>query len=279
MFEYPFMQWAFIAAIVTGTICSVMGVFVILKGLTFMGGGMVHASFAGAALAILLETNFLINADPIPFALLFGILSALLTGYLNEKGGIKLDVAIGVLFALTMALGILFIGLMRQYSTDVYGILFGDILSVGRDLTILISVFGFFVLFITFLFFKEFLFIVFDQEMAEACGIPTRKLFYLLLTLVAITIGICLKSVGALLVLALIVTPAAAAHQLTHDIRKMVGISVVFGIISSVGGLFLSYFHDLPSGPMIVIIASIFFFASFLISPKRKRLKSVQERQ
>ncbi|RJS71139.1 MAG: metal ABC transporter permease, partial [Candidatus Syntrophoarchaeum sp. WYZ-LMO15] len=154
-------------------------------------------------------------------------------------------------------------------------ILFGDILSVGRDRTITMIILGTIVLLLLLLFFKEFEFIIFDQEMAEASGIPARPLFYLLLTLIAITIAVSLRSVGALLVLALIVTPAAAAGQLTHDIRKVIVLSIVFGVTSSIGGLFTSWYLDLPSGSMIVIIVSLIFFVSFIISPKQRRLRTL----
>jgi len=272
---YQFMQWALLAAIVTGVLCSCIGVFVTLRGLTFMGGGIVHAAFAGAAFAIMLSVNYGIRTDPLLFALIFALVSALIIGHLSERGGMRLDVAIGVMFALTMAFAILFIGMMDQYTSDIYGILFGDILSVGRDRTITMIILGTIILMLLLLFFKEFEFIIFDQEMAEASGIPARPLFYLLLTLIAITIAVSLRSVGALLVLALIVTPAAAGGQLTHDIRKMIALSIIFGVTSSIGGLFASWYLDLPSGSMIVIIVSLIFFVSFIISPKQRRLRTL----
>ncbi len=261
---YGFIQRALLSSILVGCLCSIIGVFVILKGFSFIGAGTAHSAFAGVTLAYLLGIN------PLFLSILFGVGTVWIIGILEQKGKMKLDVSTGIFFTFTMALAILFIGLMKVYNAEVYGYLFGSILSVSvQDLWVMMLVSGV-VLLLIFLFYKEFHFITFDQEMAEASGIPAQRLFFLLLTLIALTIVISLKSVGAILVFALIIIPAATAYQLTHSMRNMMACSVFFGISASVGGVLLSYRFDLPSGATIVLLATGFFFLSIFLSPKRR---------
>lgn len=265
MFSYGFMQRAFLASFLIGLACSVIGVFVVLKGLSFIGAGTSHAAFAGVALA------FLIGAPPLLMAVLFGLSTVWITGFLQEKGKMKPDVSIGIFYTLTMALAILFIGLMKVYNPEVYGYLFGSILSVTSFDLRVILVLSLAILATIFLFFKEFHFISFDQEMAEASGIPARNLAFLLLNLISLTIVISLKAVGAILVFALLVIPAAAAEQWAHNMRSMMTYSVLIGVFSSWVGVMLSYWFDLPSGSTIVLLATLIFFVAVLTSPKRRK--------
>ncbi|HZR46972.1 MAG TPA: metal ABC transporter permease [Candidatus Manganitrophaceae bacterium] len=265
MFSYGFMQRAFLASFLIGLACSVIGVFVVLKGLSFIGAGTSHAAFAGVALA------FLIGAPPLLVAVLFGLSTVWITGFLQEKGKMKPDVSIGIFYTLTMALAILFIGLMKAYNPEVYGYLFGSILSVTSfDLKVILAL-SLGILATVFLFFKEFHFISFDQEMAAASGIPARNLSFLLLNLISLTIVISLKAVGAILVFALLVIPAAAAEQWANNMRSMMTYSVLIGIFSSWLGVMLSYWFDLPSGSTIVLLATLIFFVAVLTSPKRRK--------
>src|SRR3972149_2055590 len=226
--SYGFLQRALIASGIIGTLCSIIGVFVILKGLSFIGAGTAHAAFAGVVLAYLLGIN------PLALAILFGLITVWITGIMEEKGKMKLDVSIGILYTSTMALAILFIGFMKTYNAEIYGYLFGSILSVTTTDIWIITVLGFSVLTTVFLFFKEFHFITFDREMAEATGIPARSLFFVLISLIALTVVVSLKSVGAILVFAMIMIPAATAYQLTHSMKAMMWVSALFGITSSV---------------------------------------------
>ena len=253
------------ASVIMGTLCSVIGVFVILKGLSFIIAGTAHAAFAGVVLAYLLGFN------PMIFAILFGLVTVWITGFLEEKGKMKLDVSIGILYTSTMALAILFIGLMKSYNAEIYGYLFGSILSVTPGDIWIITGLGLLVLSTVFLFFKEFHFIVFDREMAEAAGIPAQVLFFVLISLIALTVVVSLKSVGAILVFAMILIPAATAYQLTFSMKAMMGISILFGIFSSAGGVLLSFYLDLPSGAVIVLLATALFFLAVAFSPKQRR--------
>ena len=266
MLSYEFMQRALIASVIIGLVCSIIGVFVILKNLTFIGAGTSHAAFAGVAL------GYLISFSPLFLAILFSLVTVWVVGYLSKMGYLKLDASVGIFYSLTMALAVLFIGLMKVYNAEVYGYLFGSILSVTKmDLSIIL-ILGTVVLFIVYLFFKEFHFITFDEEMARASGIPTNWLSFLLFTMIALTIVISLKSVGAILVFAMIVTPAAAAYQLTYSMIRMFLYSALIGIGSSVGGVVISYLFDLPSGATTVLFVAVVFFLSVIFSPKRGTL-------
>jgi manganese/iron transport system permease protein len=170
-----------------------------------------------------------------------------------------------------MALAILFIGLMKTYNAEVYGYLFGNVLSVTTEEIRTIAGLSILVVGTILLFSKELYFIAFDQEMAEASGVPARRIFFLLLTLVALTVVVSLKTVGAILVFAMILIPASTAYQLTHSLSTLTWYSVIIGITCSVAGVLLSAVWDIPSGPAIVLLSTLIFFLSVLLSPKRLR--------
>ncbi|GKS56745.1 membrane protein [Nitrospira sp.] len=265
LLAYDFMQRSLLAAALVGGLCSLIGVFVVLRGLAFIGAGTAHAAFAGVALA------YLIGLPPLPLAILFGLSTVWVVGLLEEGGRMKLDVSIGILYTATMALAILFLGLMKAYNAEVYGYLFGSVLGVTADELLAISLLGCLVLAAILLFSKELYFISFDQDMAEASGVPARKIYFLLLGLVAMTIVISLKTVGAILVFAMVLIPASTAYQWTHSLSQLTLLSVVIGIVSATGGVVLSYVWDLPSGPTIVLLATLVFLLSVWGSPKRAR--------
>ncbi|MFQ5588683.1 MAG: metal ABC transporter permease [Nitrospiria bacterium] len=263
LLSYGFIQRALAASLLIGLVCALIGVFTVLRGTTFIGAGTAHAAFAGVSLA------FLIGVSPMPMAVLFGLSTVWITTLVQEKGRMKPDVPIGVFYTFTMALAILFIGLMKGYRPEVFGYLFGSILSVTRSDLIVIAALSAGILVILGLFFKEFHFISFDQDMAEASGIPAKRLAFLLLNLISLSVVIALKAVGAMLVFALLVIPAAAAQQWAVNLRAMMLYSALIGIGASWAGVFLSYWFDLPSGATIVLLASAVFLVSVLCSGKR----------
>jgi ABC-type Mn2+/Zn2+ transport system permease subunit len=269
LLAYDFMQRSLLAAAMVGGLCSVIGVFVVLRGLAFVGAGTSHAAFAGVAL------GYLMGWPPLLLAILFGLATVWITGWVEERGRMKLDVSIGILYTTTMALGILFIGLMKTYNAEVYGYLFGSVLSVTPDELRIIGALSVLVLSLLLLFSKELYFIAFDQEMAEASGVPARQMFFLLLTLVALTVVVSLKTVGAILVFAMILIPASTAYQLTHSLRTLTLYSALIGITTSVLGVLISSIWDIPSGPAIVLFATAIFFTSVLFSPKRVKRTGV----
>src|SRR3989454_12574404 len=238
-----FFQRSLMAAALTGGVCAAIGVLVVVGGLAFRGAGPAPAAFAGVALA------YGGGGPPMPFAIAFALGTAWITGLLEEQGRMKLDVSIGIFYTATMALAILFIGLMKTYNAEVYGYLFGSILSVTADELKLTAGLAAVVVGLLTLFAKEFFFLAFDQEMAEASGVPARRLFFLPLTLGARTIVVSPKTVGTILVFALLLIPAATAYQPTSRLRRVMAYSVAIGVLVSVARVLLSFQFDLPTGP------------------------------
>lgn len=273
LWSFSFFQRAFVSSILIGAACSITGVFVILNGLSFMGAGIAHAAFAGVAL------GFLLGLNPLFLSIIWAIGAVWIIGFTHKKGELKLDASISIMFSFSMALAILFIGFIKSYNTELFNFLFGNLFSITNNDLWIILIMSVFSIGSILLFFKEFFFISFDPLMAEASGIPSDALFFFLLNIIGLTVVISLKSVGSILVFGLLVTPAASAYQLTHNIRIMMGLSLLFGVGSSILGLFTSYYLNVPSGSTIVIILGIIFFISMLVSPKRRRLKTIKNRE
>ena len=271
IFGYSFMQRALIAGVLVGALCAVIGVYVVLKGLSFIGAGISHASFGGVAIGVAL------GIDPILSAVVFCLFVAWGIGAISRRGHLKEDTAVGVFFASTMALGILIIGLMKGYQVDLFSYLFGSIIAVTNQDVWTTVVITALVLGCVIYLYKDLMFMIFDSETAEVTGIPAEKLYFLLISLVALTVVTSIKVVGIVLVSALIVTPAAAAYQLTESFRKMMALSVIFGVGSSVFGLILSYQLRIASGATIVLLATLIFFICAAFSPRRRRQKALAQ--
>ena len=269
IFKYDFLMRALITCLIVGIVCGIVGVFIVLKKLVFMGAGIAHASFAGGALGLLLSIN------PFFTILLFGSGSAMSIGYINDKGYVEdKNVAVGVIFSLTMALGVLFVTLNPTYNVAVYALLFGNALTVTTEDFILLLLFAVLIVAIIYFMKKELFFSTFDEEMARSVGLPVRFLNYIFLLLISLAIVISIKAIGALLVFAMIVTPAAAAYQWSYKFNKIIYLSVIFGMISSFIGLYFSFVYDLPSGSCICITVSIIFLFSMVFSPKHRTGKA-----
>lgn len=253
-FQYEFMQRAFITALLVGVLCSAMGTYVVLRKLAFIGDGIAHASFAGIVIAYLRGADYYIGAG------IVAILTALGIGFVHRRGRVALDTAIGVLFTGAFALGIFLMSRQRTYSVDLQSFLFGDILSVNHQDVLMIVALALFVAFVTVLLWRALLYTSFDPVVAQASGMNAQFIEYVLLVLLALTIIISLQAVGIVLVAALLVTPAAAAYQLTTRFSRMMAISAVLGALSGVGGLYLSYFLRSSSGATIVLLATVLFF-------------------
>jgi len=267
---YTFMQRALVASVIIGVVCAVIGTYVVLRGLSFIGAGIAHASFGGVAL------GFLLGVNPFLSAIVFCLLTAWGIGWASTEGEIKEDTAIGIFFASTMALGVLFIGLMKAYNVDLFGYLFGSVLGVTEQDIWLSLIVGGVVLLAVVLLYKELKFVTFDQEMAEVVGLPATFLYFLLLSLMALTVVISIKVVGVILVSALLVIPPATAYQVSDDFGRMMFLSIAVGVGSAVIGLFLSYWLDVASGATIVLTATTLFFLAALLSPRRRMLRRRQ---
>lgn len=263
--QYSYFQRAMVAGVLVGALCAVIGVYVVLKGLSFIGAGIAHASFGGVAIGVALGVN------PIWSAVVFCLLVAWGIGFVAKEGRVKEDTAVGVFFSSTMALGILIIGLMSGYQVDLFSYLFGSILAVTGNDVWTIAIVATLILGTVWFLFKDLMFAIFDPEMAQVTGVPAGKLYFVLITMMALTVVLSIKVVGIVLVSALIVTPAAAAYQLTESFKKMMALSVVFGVGSSIFGLLISGFWPIASGAAIVLLATLTFFVCAAISPRRRK--------
>jgi manganese/iron transport system permease protein len=262
-FHYDFMRRALVAALLVGVLCSVMGTYVILRKLSFIGDGIAHASFAGIVIAYLRGIDFHIGAA------IVAVLTALGIGVVHRKGKISLDTTIGVLFTGAFALGIFLMSRQRNYAIDLNSFLFGDILTVGPQDLVAIVVLGLLVAIAIVVLYRALLYTSFDPIVAQASGINAPAIEYGLLVMLALTIIISLQAVGIVLVAALLVTPAAAAYQLTTRFSRMMGLSALFGAFCAVGGLYFSYYLRSSSGATIVLLATILFFVAIGVKQVR----------
>jgi ABC-type Mn2+/Zn2+ transport system permease subunit len=263
-FQYAFMQRAFVAALAVGLLCSIMGTYVVLRKLSFIGDGIAHASFAGIVIAYIRGLDFYIGAAVV------AVLTALGIGFVHRRGNISLDTTIGVLFTGAFALGIFLMSRLKNYAVDLQSFLFGDILSVSVRDVIFICSLSLVIAIAIAVMFRALLYTSFDPVVAQASGMPVESVEYVLLVLLALTIIVALQSVGIILVAALLVTPAAAAYQLTSRFTPMMTLAAALGVVSTVGGLYLSYFLRSSSGATIVLLATFLFFVSITIKQVRR---------
>ncbi len=263
-FRYAFMERAFVAALAVGLLCSTMGTYVILRKLSFIGDGIAHASFAGIVIAYLRGVDFYIGAGVV------AVLTALGIGFVHRRGRISLDTTIGVLFTGMFALGVYLMSQQRSYAVDLQSFLFGDILSVQpKDLWLILGL-SVLVSAAVIVLFRGLLYTTFDPVVAQASGIGAPFYEYTLLVMLALTIVVSLQAVGIVLVAALLVTPAAAAYQLTSRFPPMMALAALFGSVSTVGGLYLSYYVRASSGATIVLLATVLFFGAIGLKQLRR---------
>jgi len=265
------MQNAILTGVLGGIACSIIGVFVVLMHMPFIGVCMSHAAFAGAMLGLLLGFNPLLGAFGLSLA------AAAIVGPLADRGELNPETSVGVIFSLMLGLSFLFIGLMQGTKSSALELLWGNILTNTRSDIILLTVVAFVVVALVIVFFKEIQATVFNRDMALSVGIPAVIILYGILFLTGATITVTLRSIGGILIFSLILNPAAAAYQLTYSMKKMFLLSAGFGVLASIAGLFLSYFFDLPSGATIVVTSSVIFLLAVIFSPKRKVKKWQQK--
>ena len=268
VFQYEFMRNALFAAILVNIACGIVGTYVVIKRIVFISGGISHAAFGGIGLGYFLGLN------PILVAIPFSIASAVSIGFMSRKTKISEDTAIGIIWSLGMALGILFINLTPGYAPDLFSYLFGNILTVPMtDIYIMLGM-DLFIIIISAVFYREFLAISFDEELATVSGIAVRIFYFLLLCLVSLSVVILIRIVGIILVIALLTIPASICRQFTYNIRKMMLSSVLTGIAITITGLLLSYYLDFSSGATIVIFSSLVFFLSYILKKIKSKKKS-----
>ena len=259
--EFPFMQRAFLAAGFAAVVCALVGTFVVLKGLAFMGDAVAHSSLAGMSVAYFLGGNIFWGA------LGWAVPASLLITFISRKANLRLDASIGIIFASGFALGIILMSRVTGYAADLFGLLFGNVLGISWAEVALIGGIAAAVSLVVAAFYKELLFTSYDATMSAASGIPVRFMQYLLPVLVGVTTVASLKAVGIVLVLALLVTPSATAMLLARRMPSIMAYSVAVGLLATVLGLYLSFYADLPSGPSIVLVATGLFLLALLFSP------------
>ncbi|WP_436955754.1 metal ABC transporter permease [Staphylococcus sp. AS1337] len=261
VFEFSFLQRALITSIVIGMICGVIGCFIVLRSLALMGDAISHAVLPGVAISYMIGINFFYGA------VVFGVLAALGIGFVNQNSKIKSDSSIGIVFSSFLALGVLLIT-KAQSAIDLTEILFGNVLTVKpEDRTITFIVVAI-VLIIIIVFYKEFLLSSFDPTMAAASGLPVKFIHYTLMILLTLVTVASLQTVGVILVVSLLITPASTAYLLTKRLSTMILTSALIGMVSSVIGLFFSVTFNLPSGVVIVLVITIIFIITFFLAPK-----------
>ncbi len=262
---YGFMQRALLAALLVGVLCSTVSFFVVLKRLSFLGAGISHTALGGIALGLVSGT------DPVLTGSIFAVGTAMSTGHISRVGKISEDTVIGIFYASGMALGIALISSFKGYYPELFALLFGNILSVsGHDLIYMGVALAVILTFVV-LFFKELLVICFDEEMAEASGLPVGPLYMGLLAAMGMTVMVSIQLVGVVLVAALIVIPGAAAYRLSRNYRGMLALSLLFGLSGSFGGLFISYYYPVPPGAAIVLILALIFAIAMAVKPRLER--------
>jgi zinc transport system permease protein len=254
--QYEFMQNAFWAGLLAAIACGIIGTYVVVKRMVFVSGGIAHASFGGIGI------GYFLGGNPIIGALIFTIASALGMGTLVRRTKLAEDTAIGIFWAIGMALGILFIAITPGYAPDLFSYLFGNILTVPTsDLLLMVTLDGVIILVVGLLY-KEFTALSFDEEFSKVMGLPVERLYLTLLCLIALTVVLLIKIVGIILIIALLTIPAATARRFTSNLKRMMLLAVALGIGFTFGGLWLSYLVDLPSGATIILVSGGVFLVT-----------------
>ncbi|MFS0518269.1 metal ABC transporter permease [Nostoc sp. UIC 10607] len=261
--QYGFMQRSLVIAILVGMLCAVVGSYLMVQRLALLGDAISHSVLPGLAIAFMVGANIYVGA------FIAGVLSTMAIAWIRVQSPIKEDAAMGIVFSAFFALGITLITVIQKDNKiDLNHFLFGNILGVTidevRDTAIIAAI----VLIVVVLLYKELLFYTFDPLGAQAAGLPVNRLNFGLMVLIALTIVASMKAVGVILVLSLLITPGATAYLLVKRLNYVMILGAVIGVISSISGMYLSYFYNLPSGPAIVLVVSGFFILALLFSPR-----------
>ena len=268
---YDFFLRALLASAVVGVVCAVIGSYMVLRGLAFMGDALSHSAFPGLVVAYMLKGPFYIGAA------VAAVGTALAIGWVTRLGSLRTDTTIGVLFAGMFALGVFLFSLIPNYVGDLFGFLFGEVLGIGVGDLVALVLLGLLVLAVVAVLWKELLYTTFDPLGAAASGLPVTLLDYLLLALVAVTIVVSLQAVGIILVVAMLVTPAATAQLLTRSFARLLLVAVTIGVTAPIVGLYVSYWANAASGATIVLVETGIFLVAFATTLRpMRRVQRVQ---
>ncbi len=275
LFVYEFLQKALVTSVMVGIISGVIGSFIVLRGMSLMGDAISHAVLPGVAISYMLGISYFYGA------VVAGVLAALGMGAISQSSRVKPDASIGIVFSSLLALGIILIT-KAQSATDLTQILFGNVLHVRTSDMYITAAVSVIVIAIVVVFYKELLISTFDETMAEVYGLNTRLIHYGLMILLTLVSVASLQTVGVILVVSMLITPASTAYLLTDRLSVMVVLSSIFGALAAVIGIYFSYIHDLPSGPVIAIASTLIFLVAFIFSPTQgllwPALRKIKER-
>jgi zinc transport system permease protein len=263
--QYDFFRNALLAALLSSIVCGVIGSYIVSRRLVFISGGITHSSFGGIGLAYFMGFN------PILGALIFSLLSAFGIEYLSKRSDLREDSAIGMIWTVGMAIGIIFIAITPGYSPNLMSYLFGSILTVASYDLLAMSILAIFVILIFVFFYRTILYVSFDDEYARTRKLPVDLVNYLMLGLISLTIVLNIRIVGVILLISFLTIPQVTANILTREFKGMIVLSVLFALLGSVIGLLVSYRFNIPSGPAIICI----FVLIFLLTKLFKRFSVV----
>jgi manganese/iron transport system permease protein len=258
----PLIVNALVASALVGIVCAVVGTYVVLRGIAFIGDAIAHAGFPGVVVAYIFGIPFYIGAA------VAAVSTALAIGWVSKRAGLRQDTAIGVLFAGTFAFGVFLFSGIDGYVSDLFGFLLGNVLAIGPGDLVALLVLGIGVIATIAVLWKELLYATFDPLGAAASGIKVDRLEYLFLALVALTIVVSLQAVGIILVVAMLVTPAATAQLLTVRFTRLMVTAAVVGVSSAIIGLYASYWLDVASGATIVLVQTGMFALALAFGPR-----------
>jgi zinc transport system permease protein len=263
--QFDFMRNAIAAGILVSIACGVIGTFVVINRIVFISGGIAHTAYGGIGLGYYFQFN------PIWGAIIFSLISAILMGIVQRKTEQRADTLIGVMWAIGMAIGIILIDKTEGYKADLMSYLFGSILTVPKEDLIVMLILDIIIISVIALFFKELIAISFDPVFASTRNLPVNTLYLILISAIALTVVMVMQVVGLILVIALLSIPAAISNQFVKDIKQMIILSSVLGMIFTTIGLWLSYTYNLTSGATIILVAGIAYFVSLGIRELRIR--------
>ncbi len=247
--QFTFFRNALMAGVLVSIACGIIGTFIIVNRLVFLSGGIAHAAYGGIGIA------YFLNQDPVLGAVVFSLISAFGMGYVSRKTRERADTIIGVMWAVGMAVGIIFLDFSPGYKADLMSYLFGSILAVPSSDLIFMAVLDLVVILTIVVLYKGFVAISFDEEFATVENVPVNTLFYILFALIALTVVITMRLVGLIMVIALLTIPPAIAGIYFKDLKKMMIAASLLGIVFSTCGLFLSYAFNLTSGATIILVS------------------------
>jgi len=268
---YAFFLRALVASTVVGLVCAVVGSYMVLRGLAFMGDALSHSAFPGVVAAYLLKGPFYLGAA------IAAVGTALAIGWVTRRGRLRSDTTIGVLFAGMFALGVFLFSRIPNYVGDLFGFLFGEILGIGNADLLALTALAVVVLAVVAVLWKELLYSTFDPLGAAAAGLPVARLDYVLLAVIALTIVVSLQAVGIILVVAMLVTPAAIGQLLATSFGRLVAIAIAVGVVSPIVGLYLSYWLDAATGATIVLVETALFVLALAFVSVRRRVPTSRE--